>query len=246
MTTLFNKDVESSGDSHADEIQSYRDLLVGDGKKFKDEEDLAKGKYEADQFIERLLREKEEMRKDMEARLSLEELVSKLGSENVADRQPAQKAGEGRNSENSNEQEKVSIDELFEKAFERKQAELNHQKNLLEVEAELKKAWGSNYASMLQKAVQELQVSPTFVDDVAARSPKAALSLLLATKQKEVHNPAPPRTGVNTFNISSASTGDRSKAYYQKLRKENPKQYWSAKVQMEMHELALAGKLNLE
>lgn len=255
MTTLFDKNVESSEtDNDELEVQSYAELLVGEGKKFKDLESLARGKHEADQFIARLLKEQNELRKDMEARLSLEELVSKIGSNTSggANSQQPQSASEGRNNENSDNShtKTVDINELVEAAIGRKQTELARQANLATVEAELKATWGSDYANKLRKAVETLGVSPDFIDDVAAKAPKAAVALLLGgepSKSKGTVNAAPVRSSVNTQGMASASNdASRSKEYYSKLRKENPKAYWSPKVQMEIHELALAGKLQLD
>lgn len=250
MTTLFNKNVESSSNDNAElEVHSYAELLVGEGKKFKDLESLARGKYEADQFIEKLVREQSELRKDMEARLSLEDLVSKLGSNSGANSQQPHAADEGRRQENLEKNESADINNLIEAAIEKKQTELTRQSNLREVEQELKKAWGSNYLDKLRKAADELGVSPAFIDDVAAKAPRAAVALLLEKgngERKATVDVSPPRSGTNTLGMRSDSEAARTKDFYTKMRKENPKAYWSPKVQMEIHELAMQGKLQLD
>lgn len=255
MTTLFNNsaDVTNADNAGNEEIKSYAEVLVGDGKKFKDMEALAKGKYESDQFIARLEREMSELRNDLNARANLEELVNRLGStnNNGADSQQPQAArDDGRGNENSNQTIPVDLNALIEQKFNERNNQLAKASNLKTVEDELKKAWGSNYVHKLKQVVETIGVSPDLIDDVAARSPQAAIKLLLGdTKDRTTINAAPPATSVNTFGLASgvdANEAIRNREYFTKMRRENPKEYWSSRNQNKMHELALAGKLNLD
>ena len=75
--TIFDATVEQSTEDTPE--TSYYDRMVGEGKKFKDNEALAYSNFEKDRFIEQLKREQKELRDDLNSRLNMEELVNKLG-----------------------------------------------------------------------------------------------------------------------------------------------------------------------
>src|SRR5712672_125043 len=62
MTESLTEGAEPS--LELDPTKEYLQELVGDGKKFKSPEDLARGKYEADSYIKILERRLDEMRDD--------------------------------------------------------------------------------------------------------------------------------------------------------------------------------------
>ena len=76
-----------SGDQtpQIDPNKDYLAELVGEGKKFKTDKDLARGKYEADLYVKTLERQLDELRndhlklrEDYTARAKLEELLGQL------------------------------------------------------------------------------------------------------------------------------------------------------------------------
>ena len=243
MTIFNNNNVNVSDDNQNQESNlSYEQLL----EKYKDTEGIVKAFTHAQAHINKLEREREEQRKDMESRLNLEELVSKLASRTNDTSNSGSQDQNERQEENSLKQEDIAA--LIEQTIERKQSELSKQANIRTVSEELRKAWGPDYVSKLKAKVQELEVSESFIDDAAAKSPKAVLSLLLAgekkgQEQREESMFSPPKSSINTSGMSSKSASNNLKEYYSKMRKEDPKKYWSPKVQNEMFELVVQGKL---
>src|SRR6266700_391496 len=76
---------------NVDPDKDYFKELVGEGKKFKSPEDLARGKFESDQFIEILKKRQDEMRadylklrEDNTAKAKLEDLIDQLSKKNLA------------------------------------------------------------------------------------------------------------------------------------------------------------------
>src|SRR6266853_6356138 len=61
-----------------DPEKKFYDDLVGEGKKFKDPEALARSKIESDRFIANLLREQSEMRETLNKRINEEEFLNRL------------------------------------------------------------------------------------------------------------------------------------------------------------------------
>src|SRR6266850_7562715 len=88
---MHMNDTLFSTDNTEKEIKSYRDLLVGPNNKFKDDEEMAKGKYFADADItvkNKLLDEQRELilqqREQINATKSLEELLDQLKQRELA------------------------------------------------------------------------------------------------------------------------------------------------------------------
>lgn len=245
--TVFKNNVNPSEDNQQEEsINSYLEVLVGDGKKFKDLEALARAKWEADKHIARLEAERAADRKEMESRLNLEELVSKLTSRTADTSNSDTQTQNERQEENSLKETDIAA--LVEQTIERKQLERSKQANIQTVSEELRKAWGPNYVEKLKAKAKELELSESFIDDAAAKSPKAVLSLLLAGEKKVEQDTttsmfAPPKSSVNTTGMSSKTTSNALKEHYSKMRRENPKKYFSPEVHAEMLKLVEEGKL---
>src|SRR2546426_10450626 len=95
MTNLLdNTDLPPEVDPNKD----YLAELVGDGKKFKTSQDLARGKFEADQYIEVLKRRQDEMRADYlkiseesKTRATLDDLVKRLENRSASNDEPDEK-----------------------------------------------------------------------------------------------------------------------------------------------------------
>ena len=78
---------DANDDATFDSTKDYLKELVGEGKKFKTVEDLAKGKAESDAFISSVTRENKELRdsykkaiEEVNSRTRLEDLVTKLST----------------------------------------------------------------------------------------------------------------------------------------------------------------------
>ena len=61
-----------------DETKDYLTELVGDGKKFKDVKDLAKGKAFSDLHIQTLEKTLNQMREELQTRKTAEELINQI------------------------------------------------------------------------------------------------------------------------------------------------------------------------
>ena len=86
---------------------------------------------------------------------------------------------------------------------------------------------------VVQQKANELGVSVKFLQDAAAQSPKAFYELLGAkgTPKSE----AAPRSEKNTAALNNAPgmIKEGTHAYYQQLRREDPKTYYSARIQQQ-------------
>jgi len=211
--------------------------LVGEGKKFKDAEALAAGKLESDQFIERLKSENAEMRKDMQ---TLQSVVKEIKEARVTT--PEQAAPQGVLAAED-------LTRLVRGEIEQTETKRIHEANLVEADRVLVAKFGSKelaQAAITEKA-RELGMPVSWLVDSAAKNPKALYQLLgLAAQQTQSTVQTGTQSTVNTdaqtFVPQGQGAAYGTKAYFDALRKSNPSQYWSPKVQAEIHSKALAGE----
>lgn len=240
---------EGSGpviDPEKDYFQEY----VGEGKKYKDERAAGRALIEKDLFIEQLKREAEEARQELRSRLSVEEALTKLqqerqtGTSGEATNHRENVSGEGNQSANQVDIDKLVEEKLTarERAAQEAQRKSREEQNLASVKAKLTEVYGPNFASEVKKKAEELGVSTQFLTEAGAREPNAVFKLLGIDQQKgyrDITDPAPAQSRINTSATQSNDSGLRTNAFYQKMRKEDPQRFWSSKVQAQRHKDAL-------
>lgn len=211
------------------------DQLVGEGKKFKDLEMLAKGKLEADNHIAKLEAERAADRKRLE---ELEAIINVTGVKPSGNQPaPAQSAAV----------DPSQIAELVRKELQHASEEDRAKANVLEADRYL-----TEYFQDKQKATEfvtekakALGMPVSWLIDVAAKSP-AALYNLLEVKHNAQQQPgkAPAKPVVNTDAPNFAPNGgpkEGSKEWFDAMRKSNPSRYWSPEVQAQIHKAAASG-----
>jgi len=249
VAELFNDPVEDvTSLPVVDPDKNYLEELVGDGKKFKDPVALARSKVESDRHIAKLESELKAIRADMNSRLSLEDLVTKMSSVRPVEQPPVNNGDSSNSNQNASTQltpEDLAkiVDERVSQLSAREQAK----NNLNTVKASLKAAWGTEFPVKLREKAAELGVGETFLNDLAASQPKAFLKLVEIEKAPA---PAPARdTGSPLFgrqvdsskqsSTPASDPGFRGKSYYNQLRSQNPGKFWDPKVQLEMNQMAM-------
>lgn len=220
------------------------DQLVGEGKKFKTLDDLAKGKLESDRTIEQRNAELAALREELASRVKLEEVLDRLTSRETEDRDdyPYQ----GNNSSASGQPATINqkqIETLIETTITKKERERTANQNRTLVLNRLKELYGDGYAQRLNDAQAQLGLDKESLNDLAARSPTAFLKLVApGVNSNEKGFVSPPRSSVTSESFNS-NTGNSampgSPEYFKRLKKESPTTYWSPKVQNELHKAAL-------
>jgi len=232
MNTLFDPNATPQLDPNKD----YLSELVGEGKKFKTIEDLARGKYEADIYIDTLTRKQDEINRDY--RRVLEESKAQAALKDmIAQLQTQQQRPEPQNTPPVNDQKPV-IDrdelkslisnEILETERQRKERE-----NFMTVQKKLSEQFGPNYQEVLKRQMESLELSAEDIDRLAKKSPTAFFNTLGLNQTTKPSNIAPPRTQRNdTFLPSSGKKRDYQ--YYQELKKTNPTLYLDPKITVQM------------
>ena len=201
--------------------------LVGDERKFKSVEDLAKGKLESDKFIEQLQTEMSGLRTELDKRLTTEEVLAQIKESQTTVQQP------GENTTPSLSEDK--LEELVKKTLVSTRTEETKQGNLKAVDNKLIEMFGDKAGNWLVTKSQELGVSPGFLEDVAKTSPSAFFNTVGLSNSNIQSNPSVTTSSVNTEtlqNVTQQQTAQvGTKKYYDEIRKENPRKYWTPEVQ---------------
>jgi len=229
--------IESQGTAQTTE--SYlKKLVETKGSNFSDPEVLAKSKLEADAYIATLERQATEMREDLSKQEYAKQLLAQLQTK-ATETAPVL-SGESTSSNGSTNSDGVTkplesgnIESLIEKTLASRETQSRTEANLSAVDAKLTELYGTEAGETLKKKGSELGLSLERLQAMAAESPKAFFALIGAEAPK-LTNPVSQST-VNTAGVYDV-TSERNADYYRKMRKDNPTEYYSPKIQRQQVE----------
>lgn len=213
--------------------------LVGENKKFKTPQDLAKGKFESDNYIKVLETRLDEFREDYKkldadykSRAKVEELIDKLGT---------LQAPATLNQEPPVKVEKPAIDpneikNLVASELKEMRTQNTQEDNYNRVGKTLKEHFGDNYASDVKRQLESLDLTEDDFHNLARTRPNFLLKALGADKPlvKETFQ-TPPRNERRSDTFSPRGAQKRTWSYYQNMKKENPDLYRNPKTNVDMH-----------
>lgn len=180
MTTLFNTQTnleDTNLDNLSTEEKDYLNELVGEGKKFKTVQDLAKGKAIADNFVERLKTELSELRTQLRARNTVEELLAKKNSTNVDTTSADNQQDTGENVNNGAPSLK-DLESLLDRKLTEKEQLTARQRNLEQVKNTLIDNWGTDFPRKLAEVARQNGYSQQMLDQMAQENPNAFYRLV--------------------------------------------------------------------
>src|SRR5205814_431765 len=170
MEDLFQQDPNSQL-PQIDPNKNYLNEYVGEGKKFKTVEDLAKSKFHADTYIPLLERRLDQyeadrmaMKKEIDTRQSIEEIVNNLIKKQTTTTQPLTPESKVESVVNAPTLDPTKIDELVSTKINEWDVQKRQTANVAEVRGKLKEKFGSNFADVLKAKADELGVSPLFLN----------------------------------------------------------------------------------
>jgi hypothetical protein len=238
--------LDQTNDNQPEQIDPNKDYLtelVGEGKKFKSPQELARGKYEADQYVRTLERQKDELRSDylklkdeQAARAKLEDLIDQWSNKQQSSSDNTQ-ANEQQTTKpviDSKEIESLVSSKIQEHELTKKQ-----QENFAQVRTKLKERFGNNYQEVLKQQIDNLGLNEDFINDLARRYPTVLYKTLGLDQEQRESFQSPPRSNQRSDNFAPSTT-KRTWSYYQKIKKENPKLYYDPKTTVQMHNDAIA------
>lgn len=215
--------------------KNYLEELVGEDKKFKLPEELAKGKYVSDQFIEWQKSKIAKLEQELNTRTSFDVLKTEL--EEIKHRSanpPVHESPPAPTDPNKVDASdlKAAVDKLF---AEREQA-TRAESNLERVGRVMADNFGPEAKSVLQSKAQELGMSLADLQQIAVRSPDALFRIVGAnpSASRMTSTPSLPNSTVRLDTPGTVNGASRGASYYQKLRAQDPKRYASSEVEKEM------------
>lgn len=238
MTTLFNGTEVPEAPEVTDDGSAF-DQLVGEGKKYRDNEALAKAIIEKDRFIDQLKSETAGLRQDLQEKSTIEELMTKLDS--LTQGNPPVPSNDGNppvpnSNPPSNSLKHEDIQNLVKQTLTQETQKALQERNIKTVEDKLKETWGPNYLSKLKAKQAELGETPEYLESLAGRNPKAFFKLL-DIESVPSSNPNQHVPPANRMRTDAPKGMPKKFSDFSKLRKANPSEYWSPRVQNEMLKL---------
>lgn len=210
-------------------------LVEAKGDNWKDPEVLAKGKLEADGYIKNLEDQIAQMREDMKKQDYQAQILEQLQNK-AAETTTAQTATPNNNGSTETQNTTASLSEndlesLVEKTLVKREQDSVIKQNLAQVDQELVNSFGTEAEATVRKKAEELGMSLSRLRDIAAESPTAFFSLI--GQPQKTFSPM-VQGSVRTEGVNMQASNTRDWNYYQKLRRENPNQYYSPKVQQQL------------
>ena len=241
---VFKIDSTQTHEANQQQIENYLEHYVGEGKKFKDVQELAKGKYEADNYIPTLEKKLDELRSELEKRQTAAEIADQIRSR-LADTKSTEVSNQGNTNLGETTQDdqtttkglsQEDIEKLLEERISQREKQSKAQQNIAEVSRVLNERVGATSNKWLQDKANELGVTVQYLQQQAEVSPKAFYNLVglnTGTQQRQGFNP--PASSVNTASSLDSGSQVRNNAYYEKMFNENPKLRFDPKITVQMH-----------
>lgn len=235
-------DTNQNDQIQIDQNKNYLEELVGEGKKFKTVEDLARGKAEADMYIEHFKKTQDELRQDYSrlreeynAGPTLKELIDQLKNTKQSDI-------DGTHIENEDKSAALDLSKIEELVQSKLQAAKQQEKeeaNYSSVQNKLLEVYGPNYVQTLKQKVSELGLTTDFVNDLARKHPKVLFRTLGIEGARPNETFQAPPQSTNRSDPFAPNVNKRTFAYYEKMRKTEPAKYFDPKIQDQMFKDAL-------
>jgi len=234
MSDLFNT---PPADPQLDETKDYYSELVGEGKKFKDNAALARGKAESDLHINTLQNELKQLRSELANRVSIEQFLSKLEDKTKETPVAPPQVPATPDTSAGKPIDPNAIEQLLEAKLKEKELIRQAQANRDMVLEKLKEAYGADYQAKVATRAKDLGVTTEWFTEMVEKQPGAFLKIMnLPEKQPQVKPDlfqAPPRS----HSVPLSPTGGvKNYAYYRDLFKKDP----GARMRMQDEMLAQA------
>lgn len=226
-------DLLAGADQLPDENADRAELL----NKWKDKsaEELLKAKIDSDLYIRTLERQKDELREDYLKQR--EELLAKAKFEEYLDRMektsnPDFQAPPAAKEVESPKLDLKELEGIVKKEIQETRIRERQEANFKMVQDKLKEHFGNNYAS----AIESTGLSGTRLGELAMESPEAVYRLMGVTGSAPKESfQAPPRSGQRSDNFAPRGQVKRDYAFYQEMKKTNPKMALDPKIAVQMH-----------
>lgn len=218
-----------------DQTMAFDDL-VGEGKKYKTNDDAAKAIFEKDRFIEQLKSEAEEFRKELQSRSAVDK------SQEILDRLDALRKEPVTEGRLTTEPERTEVKGLsvedVDKLLQARERKAQENANIAKVKAALEEEFGDQYDKALKSIGEKNGLTPKALDELAAQAPQLVLNLINGVVKKDVGF-TPPNSSLSTGFVPT-SGNIRTRSYYNKMKETDRTKYFSAEVRAQQYKDAMS------
>jgi|TARA_R110002167_G_scaffold264255_1_gene470961 hypothetical protein len=213
-------------------------LVEAKGENWSNPEVLAKGKLEADTYIQTLETQLTQMREDLKKKEYQEEVLEQLQKKATDSTAVNNGAPNNNNSNTDRENTTRNISEedlksLVEKTLTERDKDSVVKQNLRLVNEEMEKSYGTDATTKIQEKARELGMSFERMQEIASESPNAFFSLI--GEPKKDFRPM-VQGSVRTEGVNMQASTERDWSYYQNLRRDNRSLYYTPKIQRQLME----------
>lgn len=211
-----------------DESKDYLTELVGEGKKFKTPAELAKGKAHADLAIEVLKRKLDDLNKELNTRTSLEQFMDKMNTKETPPSSVVPPV------DNQNTLDDSMLEERLLKLLEAREAQKTTESNTQKVSRVLQEQFGDQAQVLINNKAKELGMSTQALKELASKTPAAFFRLVGVDEsaQRSPQGTVTPRSNLNSLSNNTGTV--KNAAYYERMKRDDPKTYFNPKTTSEM------------
>jgi len=243
---IFNEKTPSEkNEVNPDQFADIKvDTLVGEDKKYKTADDLAKAYAHSDAFIAQTKAERAEDRakiKVLEDMLNAQQNKTSMedpGLNSPNEKNPPVDNGEPNLAESEENNSDLDIESRFKELYEKQKEQDSYSTNVETAANKLTEKFGSEALAnkFVREKAEDLKVSVDWLMDMAGRSPVALYKTLgiEGTASKSSPN-ASNLEAINGAAFRGESTSDkRNFKYYEEIRKSDLKAYYKADMQAQL------------
>ena len=198
---------ESTKETEVKSEEGYLSKIVGDGNKYANVEELAKGAIHGNEYIQKLETEMSELRGELDKRVTAEEMVQQVKRETAEQQALAQKALENTTPQLDDER----LSQLISTTIEQKNTQQVAQQNIYNVDQRMKEIYGADKAAeVVQQKANAMGVSVDKLADIAASSPEMFFNAIgVSQGTGSQPTPAPTVGTTNTEAVQTMNSGQK-------------------------------------
>ena len=216
----------------------YLEKIVGDGQKYSNVEELAKGAIHGNDYINKLEGELADLRGELDKRLTAEEVAQQIKRETQEQQAQLQKARENTTSQLDEE----SLSKLISNTIEQKDVQKQADSNIQAVDKRMKELYGADKAKeIVQQKAQQLGVPVDKLAEIAASSPEMFFNSIGISQSQSQPTPTTTVSTTNTEAVQTMNSATQAEEgtweHFEQLRKSNPKEYFKPATQQKLFKM---------
>lgn len=235
------KQAAAQAKAAAGDPQSPLAILVGEGRKYKTVDELAKAYVSIDDFAEKLKGENASLRTEVTKAKTLDEVLERLKAESgsAAQDQGANKVDASKGAPGLTTTDVAAI---VRSTLTGMESTRTKEANLLKADAEMRKLFGDKAEAMFQKEASTPEMKKALMD-LASVSPEKFVALFRPAKvdgSSVDHGTSVNSAALGNEQASGRATDPGCKEFYNELRRKKPSEYYSQAMQLQMNKVAVA------